>query len=190
MAGSYDLYIEQGSTFSKTFTWYNSSKVAIDLTDYTAVMQIRQSVGDDTTIIASNVDPPDIVLTLGGALGNIKIDISSGITSALCFDTAVWDINLIHTPTGVVTRLLEGDVKFSLAVTKVGAEINPAIQNLIGINEGDIIRWDATLSRWEVVAEPFEFDEIRLIPKTSSTGAEGTVFYSSVEKSLIVAVEV
>jgi hypothetical protein len=190
-AGRYDLYIEQGVTYTKTFTWYDSTNTPVDLTDYTAIMQVRESIDDDEVLVASNTDPVGITLTLGGALGTITVDIAASISNALDFDIAVWDINLTNTGTGVVTRLLEGEVKFSKAVTLVGAEVHPVVGSLIGTTTGDIIRWDSTLSRWVVVAEPFEFDEIRLIPKASSTGAEGTIFFCSTPglKGLYVGVE-
>jgi hypothetical protein len=58
-----------------------------------------------------------------------------------------------------------------------------------GIAEGDIIRWNATGGVWEVVSEPFEFSEIVLTPKASSSGAEGTIFYCSGDKSVYVGVQ-
>lgn len=190
-AGRYDLYIEQGVTYTKIFTWFDSTDTPIDLTNYTALMQVRYSIDDPTILVASDSTPAGIVLTLGGALGTITVDIAASISAALDFDIAVWDINLTHTPTGVVTRLLEGEVKFSKAVTLSGAVVTPVLANLVGTHTGDIIRWDATLARWVVKEEPFEFDEIRLVPKASSTGAEGTIFFCSTPgvKGLYVAVE-
>jgi hypothetical protein len=190
-AGRYDLYIEQGVTYTKIFTWYDSTNTPIDLSDYTAIMQVRYSVDDDTVIVASDSIPAGIVLTLGGALGTITVDIAASISNALDFDIAVWDINLTHTPTGVITRLLEGEVKFSKAVTISGTSVSPVVASLIGTHTGDIIRWDATLGCWVVKEEPFEFDEIRLVPKASSTGAEGTIFFCSTPglKGLYVGVE-
>jgi hypothetical protein len=58
-----------------------------------------------------------------------------------------------------------------------------------GVNTGDIIRWNAISGGWEVIEEPFELSEIKLTPKASSDGAEGTVFYSNVDKKLYVGVE-
>ena len=42
-AAQYDILIEQGATFSRTFVWKDSSEVAVDLTGYTARMQIRKT---------------------------------------------------------------------------------------------------------------------------------------------------
>jgi hypothetical protein len=57
-----------------------------------------------------------------------------------------------------------------------------------GVNAGDILRWDSVGGGWEVVEEPFIFDEVQLTPKASSTGPEGTVFFCSGDKYLYVAV--
>jgi hypothetical protein len=191
-AGRYDLYIEQGATYTKVFTWYASPGVPVDLTNYTALCQIRYSVDDDTVLLASDSTPAGITITLGGALGTITMGIAASISNALDFDIAVWDINLTYTPTGVVTRLLEGEVKFSKAVTISGTSIIPVVASLTGTYDGDIIRWED--GAWVVKEEPFEdfeFDEIRLVPKASSTGAEGTLFFCSTPgaKGLYVAVE-
>jgi hypothetical protein len=56
-----------------------------------------------------------------------------------------------------------------------------------GLNTGDIVRWNAVASAWEVVAEPFEFTEIKLTPKATSTGGVGTVFYDSDDDHVWVA---
>jgi hypothetical protein len=192
-AGRYDLYIEQGATYTKIFTWYASPGVLVDLTSYTALCQIRYSVDDDTVILASDSTPAGITLTLGGALGTITMGIAASISNALDFDIAVWDLILTNTGTGIATRLLEGEVKFSKAVTVVGSIITPVLNSLTGTSDWDIIRWDATNNCWIVDEPPTygEFDEIRLIPKASSTGAEGTLFFCSEPgaKGLYVAVD-
>jgi hypothetical protein len=192
-AGRYDLYIEQGATYTKVFTWYASPGVPVDLTDYTALCQIRYSVDDDTVIIASDSSPAGIVLTLGDHAGTITVDIAASISNALDFDIAVWDIVLTHTGTGVATRLLEGEVKFSKAVTIVGSTVTPILNSLTGTTDGEIIVWSTTYNCWVVSSIPtgLSFDEIRLIPKASSTGAEGTIFFCSTPglKGLYVGVE-
>lgn len=58
-----------------------------------------------------------------------------------------------------------------------------------GTNNGDILRWNSVTSQWEVVSEPFVFDEIQLTPKASSTGPEGTVYFCSLDKYIYVAVD-
>jgi hypothetical protein len=56
---------------------------------------------------------------------------------------------------------------------------------------GDMLRWNTTEGRWEVVTAPFTFDldEVNLRPKASSSGAEGTIFYCSDDNGVYVGVE-
>lgn len=115
-AGRYDLTIEQGATYSKTLTWKDSNKAAINLTSYTARMQIRETKESTTTLATSEGTSPSIVITLGGALGTILITMTAAITAAFTFDTAVYDLEMILS--GAVTRLLEGDVFLSKEVTR------------------------------------------------------------------------
>jgi len=117
-AGKYDITIEQGATFSKTFTWKNSARVVISNTGYTAAMQVRETVASTTTILSSTGTSPGISIALGGALGTITVTITSTVTAALDFETAVYDLELTLTSTGAVTRLLEGEVFLSREVTR------------------------------------------------------------------------
>lgn len=112
MAGKYNITIEQGATYTKTFTWKDSDGNAVDLTGYSGRMHIRENYKTEDVLL--DVEP---YMTLGGAAGTISITISDDITSALTFDSAVYDLELEDSD-GVVTRLLEGSVTLSKEVTK------------------------------------------------------------------------
>jgi hypothetical protein len=58
-----------------------------------------------------------------------------------------------------------------------------------GLNNGDVVRWNAVAGAWEVVTEPLVLTEINLTPKAASDGAEGTVFYCSTDNQLYVGTE-
>lgn len=113
-AGTYDKFIiEQGSTFSHTLTWKDSAGVAIDLTGYTARMTIREDTVDETEIISLTTENSRI--TLGGVAGTIALTITAADTDALEFTDALYDLELVSGST--VTRLIQGRVRFSKAVT-------------------------------------------------------------------------
>ena len=115
-AARFDLVIEQGATFDKTFVWKDASRIAKDLTTYTAAMQIRETIEASDTIASSTGTSPNITITLGGALGTIQIVIAASVTALFTFDVAVYDLELI---TGsVVKRMLEGEVKLKKEVTR------------------------------------------------------------------------
>jgi hypothetical protein len=117
-AGRYDLLVEQGATYTRIFTWKDSAKVVISNVGYTAAMQIRDTV-DSTTVIATSAGvSPTIEITLGGLTGTIQIRITAAVTAAFTFDTAVYDLTMTAPITGIVTRLLEGEVKLNKGVTR------------------------------------------------------------------------
>lgn len=113
-AGNYDLYIEQGATFNKQLTWKDSVGNPVNLTGYTARLQIRTSLTESTTI-ASLTQGSGI--TLGGALGTIVLLLSAVQTAAITQTKGVYDLEL-QSGDGTVTRLLEGKVTIKPEVTR------------------------------------------------------------------------
>ena len=112
----YDLAINQGATFSLAATWRDSNGTAVNLTGYTARLQIRSAYDSSTTTVSLTSAAGDIVL--GGAAGTIVATISATATAALASSfSGVWDIELVS-GSGVVTRLLEGAVTVSPEVTR------------------------------------------------------------------------
>ena len=84
------------------------------LTGWTARMDIRDSLDDDTTLV-SLTSPTDLVIDLSTA--EIQILISATVTAGLDFDEGVYDLEL-EDGTGNVTRLIEGTVAFVKEVTR------------------------------------------------------------------------
>jgi len=113
-AGKYNFTIEQGATFDELLIYKDDSGALVDLTGYSARMQVRVKITDAQTLI-SLTDTAGI--TLGGATGTIHLFISDIDTAALPITNAVYDLELVDA-TGVVTRLLEGAVSLSPEVTR------------------------------------------------------------------------
>ena len=115
LGNRYDLEIKQGATLSLTATWKDSTDTPVNLTGYTARMQVR-STYDATSTILSLTSGSGI--TLGGSAGTIAITASATVTAALTAPWAgVWDLELVSGG-GVVTRLLEGAASVSPEVTR------------------------------------------------------------------------
>lgn len=112
-AGSYNILIEQGATYDQTFTMTRDGS-PVNLTGYTARMQFRVSAA--TSSITFDVATSG-TFTLGGALGTIRVQISATATSGIVAGTYVYDLE-IQSGTGVVTRLLQGQVVVSPEVTR------------------------------------------------------------------------
>lgn len=116
MAAAYfDILIEQGATFRKTFVWKDSNETPIDITGYTARMQLRRKKSSTTAEHSATTENGGI--TLGGALGTVDVLIPATTTADFSWTTGVYDLEL-DDGTGVITRLVEGGVEVSKEVTR------------------------------------------------------------------------
>jgi|TARA_B110001454_G_C12684619_1_gene419617 hypothetical protein len=114
MAFSYNLIVNQGETFSRTFT-YTAGGVAVNLSTHTARMQVRNSYGSPTALIDITSGAGDITLASNG---EIVVTIASSVTTALTApDIGVYDLEIV-TAAGAVTRLVEGSVSITPEVTR------------------------------------------------------------------------
>lgn len=115
LGNRFDIEINQGATYQLTVTWKDSAGTAINLTGYTARMQVRETYSSASTIV-SLTDASGI--TLGGAAGTIAILISATTTAALTAPfSGVYDLELVSAG-GVVTRLLQGAATVTPEVTR------------------------------------------------------------------------
>ena len=114
-AATLDILIEQGATFVLNLVWQDSTGAAIDLSLFTADMQVRSKVSDTNILLEASTANGYIVL--GGPAGTIAITVPAAVTAALTATRGVYDLE-ITSPTGTVTRLVEGDVEVSLEVTR------------------------------------------------------------------------
>ena len=131
-AGRYSFIIEQGSTVSFEIQYADSSGDPIDLTHYTARMQIRPTVTSDDVIctLTSTRGDDGTGLNMSGSAddkpptsGSIGVYISAYSSSLFSgWSTARYDLE-IRSGSGVntyVDRILEGNVKLSKEVTRNG----------------------------------------------------------------------
>ena len=126
-AGKYNFIIEQGATLDFEIAYTDSNSDKIDLTGYTGKMQIKDKIGGSTTYItlSSSLAADGTGLNFSGSngitpptSGTIGVFISANSSSALDFNKAVYDLELITGSTyPVVTRLLQGTVTLNKEVT-------------------------------------------------------------------------
>lgn len=114
-AAAYDFVIEQGATLDKTFVWKDSTGTVIPLPDYTARMQIRQTAKSSDVLLELSTLNGRIIIT--ALSGSIRLLVPASITSAITWQRGKYDLELVSS-TGVVTRLLYGDVEVSTEVTR------------------------------------------------------------------------
>ena len=115
-AFKFKLAIDQGSTFTKLFTWKAGTPAApVDLTGCTARMQLRSQITSDAILIELTTENGRI--TLGGTAGTIELTISATDTAALNFTSAVYDLEIVYAD-GTVRRLISGTATLSPEVTR------------------------------------------------------------------------
>ena len=108
-AGSWDLQIEQGSTFAETYTTTNDDGSPINWTGWTARAQIRVLAAPDAELLL-DLTP---YLTITGAA--ITVLVPATITADLT-RSGRWDLELTDGIT--VMRLLQGRALLAPEVTQ------------------------------------------------------------------------
>jgi hypothetical protein len=110
-AGVCDLEIDQGADFEVTFTYCDPTETPIDVTGWTALLQLRTSPG--SVVLLSLTDSAGI--TVGTTDGTFAVAMTADQTAALdqdcCYDLLVTDTG------GTKTRLVEGSVSVDLAIS-------------------------------------------------------------------------
>ena len=109
----YNFICPQGATFSKELTWEIDGS-PVDLTSYSAKMQVREKYTSTSTILDLSSTNGDI--TLGGDEGTILIEIDSDTTKDIVAKEYVYDLELVSSST--VTRLIEGRFIVTPEVTR------------------------------------------------------------------------
>ena len=109
-AGSYIFTLEQGATLDRTVTVQESGS-AMDLTGYTPRMQVRDTHDSSTVLLT-------VTCSVSNASGGIlRLQSTATTTSGIEEGIYVYDLE-IESSTGVVTRLLQGNVTVTPEVTR------------------------------------------------------------------------
>lgn len=114
-AGTYNFTLEQGTTFRRDFIYKDANGAIVNLTGYSARMQIRQfKESEDKLIEATSANGK---LAIVGAQGKVSLTLSPADTNNVKFSQGVYDLE-IESSGGEVTRLLQGVVTFDKQVTR------------------------------------------------------------------------
>jgi len=114
-AGQYDILCEQGATFRRELVWQDENESPIDLTGYSARMQVRPSVKSTDVIV--ELTTANNRITLYPAEGKIELNLLASTTAGLVAKQCVYDLEMVA-PSGEVTRLLQGSFTISPEVTR------------------------------------------------------------------------
>jgi hypothetical protein len=125
LAGKYNIFIEQGTTFYRLIDVMEPNILdpttfePFDLTGYTARMQIRRTIDSPTAMLS--LTSPTVngngITMRDGVVNALSINITDAMTSSLT-SSGVYDLEIIKTATGDVSRLLQGTMTLSLEVTR------------------------------------------------------------------------
>jgi len=110
------MYIPQGTTYGHKFIYKQASDESIiNLTGYTARLQIREKVTSTDSLYEATTE--DGELTITGDEGEVYLEIPAATTTAWTWTKGVYDLEVIS-GTGKVLRIAEGNVKVSPEVTR------------------------------------------------------------------------
>ena len=107
--------IEQGVDSNRQFVWKNSLGDAIDLTGYTAKMQLRKTVKSD--IVLLELSTANGGIELGGVLGTITLKFKTADTVGFDWRDGVFDLELTSAASDTI-RFIEGEFLISPEVTR------------------------------------------------------------------------
>lgn len=109
--GIYDLHIEQGTDLVFTVTWQTKDDegtlTAVDVSGYSARMNIKPYIGDEIKWTSEGADPE---ITIGTTDGNFSFNVSSAKTKTYNFNKGRYEMEVIS-PAGRIYRLLKGSVQ-------------------------------------------------------------------------------
>ena len=113
-AAKLNLTVEQGATFTKRLIWRDQKKRPINLTGYTAKMQIRESSSSDQVLFELSTENGRITLPGSGV-----IQLSISVPDTFLVTGGAYDLVLFAPgQTGEQYRLIQGKVVVSAAVTR------------------------------------------------------------------------
>ena len=84
MADNYKISIDQGATYSLALTYKDSAGAAINLTGYTAAMQIRSSYESTTTVLSLTSSAGIVIIVGHCAAVNIIVCINICTCAGIC----------------------------------------------------------------------------------------------------------
>lgn len=106
----YTLAVEAGATYARDFIYTDPNGDPIDLSDYTAKAQIRETPSSEPALV-------DVAPAIDGPAGKVSLVLTAVQTRA-AVRGEVWALELRHTSGEPVIRLAGGPVEISPEVVR------------------------------------------------------------------------
>jgi len=110
-AGYQDLFLEQGTTFTTSLTLDDSYGSPYNLTDFTVKSYAKKSYYSANTTLVFTAS------VLDANNGVIQLAANSATTANVPAGRLVYDVMIKQTSTGVITKVLEGQIIVTPTVT-------------------------------------------------------------------------
>ena len=110
-----NLTVDQGTTFEKTFTIYETDTSVLNLTNYQIRAELRK-------VYAAITSVPFTIVCASPATGQVTISLTDTQTSALTPGRDVYDVELKDS-SNKVSRALEGKITVTPEVTRTSTGI-------------------------------------------------------------------
>jgi LEA14-like dessication related protein len=113
-AATYNTTIDQGADWYLNFNYQNPNGTPVNITGYTAALQLRTSPLAKTTALSLTTGSG---ITITGSTGLIAVHATATQTGAITNGMYVYDLE-ITSGQGVITRLIQGTINVSAQVTR------------------------------------------------------------------------
>lgn len=110
-AGYQDLFLNQGETFNTSLTLNDSYADAYDLNGFTVKSYAKKSYYTENKTIVFEASVQD------ANNGIIHLSANAATMANVSAGKLVYDVFITHTASGIVTKVLEGQILVSPAVT-------------------------------------------------------------------------
>jgi len=114
MAAVYDFTLDAGADTVVTYTYKDAAGQLINLTGYSAKMELRSAPGGTLGLQLSTSNGK---IALGGAAGTVTVTFSDTDSITLTLPSYAYDLELTSGG-GLITRLVQGTVTVSPEVTQ------------------------------------------------------------------------
>jgi DUF4097 and DUF4098 domain-containing protein YvlB len=113
-AATKDYIIEKEAAFKPRLIWLDRNFKPIDLTGWSAKLQVRETIAGSVVLEASTTNGR---IVLGTVNGVIQIDVPVDVVNALTFTQGIYDLRLTNA-LAVPIRFIEGRITVSPGVTQ------------------------------------------------------------------------